>query len=606
MPDPVPIVEVEFTPGVWTPISAHLRSGNTKRGRSKAIEKIAPGRMTLVLSNQGRLFDPEYAANISPGNLVEDKKIRLKATYNAITYDIFTGYIDRIVQRYNAPNDAVAIIECSDGLARLAQDELPSAYSAIMRNYSPRVWYRLGEKEGPSAWDWSGNSYNATYGGAPVFGEDGFVDRDDDTAVKFPGNYLGWLYIPPGALPPALPWTIGFTFLVPALPPPGGKSFILWELSYPQGLAVWLDDAGRINVEVRRGGTYTYVRTSAAWGAFVGNPYTIHIRASAGVPLRIQHHFNLISDVATAVGTGGVLASWYGAVLGHSLTDVTFDEFQAYDSLLPDADIQEQAFAAQAWANDSAYNRIARLLDLVKWPAADRYNLEPEGPLLRGTDLNMSVLSHLEQIVTSAEARMFVRTDGKLWIMGKQEHAQVHKLSQGTFGDGPGELGYVEMGDYAIDANTIENIIRRRWKSNYDDRESVIEVSAPANRQRIGAEIESQFLSPEAEYDLATYRLAHTSVPTPYVEGLKIPPRKDPNTLFPQVLGRELGDRVTWKRRPQGIGNPISREVIIEGISHSFAPKRWDTDFFIDATDAQRYFLFDYTLWDSGDWRFIA
>src|SRR6266496_6239787 len=49
---------------------------------------------------------------------------------------------------------------------------------------------------------------------------------------------------------------------------------------------------------------------------------------------------------------------------------------------------------------------------------------------------------------------------------------------------------------------------------------------------------------------------------------LTIKPMSDPNNLFPQVLGREIGDRIRIVRRPPG-GGTITRDVFIRGIEHS-------------------------------------
>ncbi len=60
---------------------------------------------------------------------------------------------------------------------------------------------------------------------------------------------------------------------------------------------------------------------------------------------------------------------------------------------------------------------------------------------------------------------------------------------------------------------------------------------------------------------------------------MTISPRRDPSNLWPQVLGLKHGDRITVKRTPLGVGNETSIDVIIEGISHDFGPKRWKTTF---------------------------
>ncbi len=47
-------------------------------------------------------------------------------------------------------------------------------------------------------------------------------------------------------------------------------------------------------------------------------------------------------------------------------------------------------------------------------------------------------------------------------------------------------------------------------------------------------------------------------------------PRTDPTNLWPQVLGRVIGERITTKRKPLGLNSEISLDFIIDGIEHSF------------------------------------
>ena len=55
-------------------------------------------------------------------------------------------------------------------------------------------------------------------------------------------------------------------------------------------------------------------------------------------------------------------------------------------------------------------------------------------------------------------------------------------------------------------------------------------------------------------------------------ESLSIDPQADPVSLWPQVLGREIGDRIQVWHRPAGTVSPIARDCFIAGITHS-----WDS-----------------------------
>jgi hypothetical protein len=75
---------------------------------------------------------------------------------------------------------------------------------------------------------------------------------------------------------------------------------------------------------------------------------------------------------------------------------------------------------------------------------------------------------------------------------------------------------------------------------------------------------------------------------------LAVDPIAQPVDLFPQVLGREIGDRITVKRRPPGGGATINRDVFIRGIGHQFTDSTWLTTWVLeDATSLLQPFILD-------------
>ena len=66
----------------------------------------------------------------------------------------------------------------------------------------------------------------------------------------------------------------------------------------------------------------------------------------------------------------------------------------------------------------------------------------------------------------------------------------------------------------------------------------------------------------------------------------------DPADLFPQALGREIGDMVAVIRRPPGVA-PITKQLIIRGITHTvdISSNSWQTQWMLQ--DAARYAFFN-------------
>ena len=73
---------------------------------------------------------------------------------------------------------------------------------------------------------------------------------------------------------------------------------------------------------------------------------------------------------------------------------------------------------------------------------------------------------------------------------------------------------------------------------------------------------------------------------------LTLSPMRDPADLFPQALGREIGDMVAVIRRPPGVA-PITKQLIIRGITHTvdISSNSWQTQWMLQ--DAARYAFFN-------------
>jgi hypothetical protein len=79
---------------------------------------------------------------------------------------------------------------------------------------------------------------------------------------------------------------------------------------------------------------------------------------------------------------------------------------------------------------------------------------------------------------------------------------------------------------------------------------------------------------------LAKYKDPHTRI-----TALVIKPQSSPTLLWPQVLGREIGDRITVSIRPNATGTPIRRDLLIVGVDHTLANAEWVTTWRLSEVD---------------------
>jgi len=84
---------------------------------------------------------------------------------------------------------SLAALGLTDPWKALAERERRAAdYAAKVLAKGPVGYWRLGEKMGPEARDETKNGFNGVYHGTPVYGENGAIQGDPDTAVKLDGQ----------------------------------------------------------------------------------------------------------------------------------------------------------------------------------------------------------------------------------------------------------------------------------------------------------------------------------------------------------------------------------------------------------------------------------
>ena len=244
-------------------------------------------------------------------------------------------------------------------------------------------------------------------------------------------------------------------------------------------------------------------------------------------------------------------------------------------------------------AGEDTGARINRVLDNAGWAAADRA-IDTGLTTVQATTLAQPAWSEALLTADTEGGELYVDGAGK--VVFRNRHAVLTEARstapQAAFGDGPGELPYVGL-DLAYDDDLLANLVR---------------IARVGGTEQIAEDLASQ-----AEYlvrtfdrsDLVHQTDAESAQHAGWVLGLMrsgtlrfdsitIDPRDDPETLYPAVLGRELGDRISIKWTPPGRpGDPIERDVLIRGIAHAFdATGAWSTTFYLaDAARLDEYFV---------------
>jgi hypothetical protein len=269
---------------------------------------------------------------------------------------------------------------------------------------------------------------------------------------------------------------------------------------------------------------------------------------------------------------------------------------------------------------EDAGARVTRILNDCGWPSAKRSivpgNSTLQPTLLGGTPVGVvplavaaaggtqttsavtavSTLAPLDELQLTAETEMgelYVNGNGFLVFRNRQALLRDTRsnTSQATFGDDPAvpttELPYASVTP-AYDDSTLWN------GAAIANQGGTLQQAADATSQQLPPDgfgphvYDSENLIADSDWQALGYAqfiVASSKNPELRYSAITIDPIALPATLFPQVLGREIGDRITITRRPPGGGSPNTRDVFIRGISHQFTDSTWLTTWVLeDAT----------------------
>lgn len=110
----------------WTAVSDDVMELHISRGRMHELNRFESGTATIILKNSHGNYWPNNTGGSYYPNVLPGKRINIRATYNAVTYDIYTGFIESWTPGWlgaqgNAP---IVIIRCADLIKNLSRLDL--------------------------------------------------------------------------------------------------------------------------------------------------------------------------------------------------------------------------------------------------------------------------------------------------------------------------------------------------------------------------------------------------------------------------------------------------------------------------------------------------
>lgn len=518
------------------------------------------------------------------GNIKPMRRIRIRETFNGVTYPTFDGFVDKWILDYSQyGKDATATVTATDLFKIANRTDLPkSVYADEVETDTPELWWRLDDPQFLfAAVDSSGNGHTGTPEGPVRFGGKTLVYNDPGGSLELTENSDTNVQAA-FALSEDVPFALEFWFT--------------WEEqpAFVQRL-VHADHAGSGDVSfqinnVTSKGTFVFVNN--AGGAFQATISTAFV-------LGTRYHIVCVHDTDRVLDiyVNGTEATYdvHETTTGAMDTDRIgvgqlgsgaairglIDEFAVYTTTLPSATRIAAHYEAGTapWNGDQPEDRADRVLDINEWPT-DLRELDAGNVSLQSAAIDgQTVLEHLQKIAETEFGLLFASRDGKVRL--------ISRANQFARTPDPAILG---------DADDGVEVPYRDIK--FDDGDSVIRNRATISRLNGVARVSESTASVD-EYGRFDYSLdgllhsaeAHSSSyatfivdeyknPRRRIVSVDLGPAEADAGVYEQILGRELGDAVTIRNRPLPASSTTFEQVsVIEGVEHDWVPKvrtaRW-------------------------------
>jgi len=586
---PVLKVEIAFvsnpldTAPTWTDVTQYVRHANgvdITRGRSDPWSHFTAGRLTLTFSNRDRRFDSLYSAGPYFGNLKPGKQIRVTCTWSAVTYDLFRGFVGTWPQEFsNAGKDATVTVDCYDGLEWAAGTTLSSEpYGTAL---SGQVRLRQADT---SRWDDAADTYEPDQIGVAQVGPSMVPGITGSQSVIFTGS--NWYDLNKGFTPAvnglsgnadnALSFWITTTATTgPLITGLTTSSTTGTQVTLVSGKIQWFGGDGGAN-------------TSTSLSSKIindGRPHFVVIQAENNNAIWPSIYIDgyldsLVSNSSTGAGVGG--GNFVYVVGSDSLRSARLPS-----TILANTSLQDVAAfgtshytAAQilslyqlglGYAAESSATRFTRYLDDAGWPATWRdVTTTPAATVNTLVYNNQQLITSLQELESSEQGRIFVSKSGNFTLHARYFNQDVTRgnTSQATFTDDGTAFSYRDFG-YTQDDTDVRNDVT--VTNTVGSSRSTDSTSITANRRR--SETVNTILSTvDQRQAMAAGLVVQWKDATVRVKDFLVAIPSNWATF----LNLEIGDRITVKQTPMGVGTQFSKDLIIDSISWRITADFWE------------------------------
>lgn len=243
--------------------------------------------------------------------------------------------------------------------------------------------------------------------------------------------------------------------------------------------------------------------------------------------------------------------------------------------------------------------RISRILDSAGWNTSDRI-IATGDTTLQATTLASNSLTEIQLVQDTELGEFYMDGAGRAVFRNRRGIVEDSRsnTSQATFGDAgyPTELPYQSVTTSYDDTKLINvaNISRSggTQQTNTLDAGESIATYLTHTYERNDLLMETDGVA----LDMANTLVYMNKDPELRFETLTLTRHANSaieDALFAQMLGREIGDRITVRRSPAGGGSAIERDCFVRGITHNIGPLTWETTFQLQSATKYAFLTLD-------------
>lgn len=590
----------------WTDVTAYVREiPSIRRGRQSEFSQYAPGTCQLVLDNRARRFDPEYGSSPYAGNLVPMVPVRITTlTRDPLTdgdgivlytednewlfvdgdeYPVFYGFVQGWPQAIGKGyTDSTVTVTGVDAFRILGQRPLPdNAYQDEVAADTPIAYYPF--TSGSYVDEVAGNDLNLILSSHAWQAND--VDWTPAAGVEATAEGGGLLaQLRAEEFLSSAPLAIEFVFVLDPSDPNYDTGS--WNIVARAGSST----ANQLTAFVRPERIF-YRASNVAKNLKDLGGFNAHYIFQAGVVYHVVASWDSDNYVRTYIN-GEFISETLLTNVGTSTTGFqpqveahtgqTVAHFAIYDAPMSAARAAAHYQAGfSAWGGEYVERtgtRIGRVLDDIGWPSGLRDLSTGDSELGPYTPNSSQALSYLRELEQVEQGTIFVARDGDITFRDRSWH--IGRTSAVTFADDY-STG-LAFRDIYPDANTVQNIINTAtvtWAGGtITDMDQASVDAYEAGSVSVSSETIKELTNAQ---DLARWLIRLGKDPRTRVTRLTVLPRADYANLFPAILGLELGDVLTVKITPLGVGTASEYLLAVQGIQHRVTRREWVTDLYL-------------------------